>query len=92
MNGKVTRIKADDVKVIQVPHFKGLKLETMFEWAAQHPEVMQAFPLVQRERDDLPRTYVANIINTLKPDEFKGWVDQKVNERNEARQEQQDVI
>ena len=34
MSGKRRRIKATDVKVITVPHFKGLKLEAMFEWAS----------------------------------------------------------
>jgi hypothetical protein len=47
---------------------------------------------VQREREDLPRPYVANVINTLKADEFGSWVKKKVNERNEARQSQQDTI
>ena len=79
------RIKAADVKVITVPQFKGLKLETMFSFAAQWPEVMKAFPSVQRERDDLPRPYVANVINTLKPNEFGAWVNRIVNERHQAR-------
>ena len=64
----------------------------MFDWAATKQEVMQAFPSVQREREDLPRPYVANVINTLKADEFGSWVKRKVNERNEARQSQQDTI
>ena len=53
---------------------------------------MKAFPLVQRERDDLPRAYVANVINTLKPKEFQVWVNQKVNERHNERKLQQDMI
>jgi len=92
MSGKRKRIKAVDVKVIQVPHFKGLKLETMFEFAAEYADVMKAFPSVQRERDDLPRPYVANVINTLKTEEFARWVNRKVNERHEARAQQQDTI
>ena len=35
--GKRRRIKEVDVKVITVPHFEGLKIETMLEYAAQHP-------------------------------------------------------
>ena len=89
---KRKRIKAVDVKVITVPHFKGLKVEAMFEWAYQHAEVMRCFPSVQRERDDLPRPYVANIINTMKQKEFAAWVTLKVNQRHQARAEQQDTI
>jgi len=33
MYGLRKRIKAADVKVITVPHFKGLKVQAMFEWA-----------------------------------------------------------
>jgi len=85
MAGKRKRLKAVDVKVIQVPHFKGLKVESMYEFAAQYPEVMECFPTVQRERDDLPRSYIANVINTVKPKEFQVWVDPRVNNRHEAR-------
>jgi len=71
--------------VITVPHFKGLKLEAMYEFATQYEDVMKAFPIVEREREDLPRSYVANVINTLKPVEFGNWVNRKVNERHHAR-------
>ena len=64
----------------------------MFEFAAQYDDVMKAFPSVQRERDDLPRPYVANVINTLKYNEFGTWVFKKVNERHQLRAQQQDTI
>jgi hypothetical protein len=85
ISGKRKRIKAADVKVITVPHFKGLKVEAMFNWATNHEEVMKAFPSVHREREDLPRPYVANVINTIKAAEFGAWVNKMVNERNSAR-------
>ena len=34
--GKRRKIKSAEVKVITVPQFEGLKIETMFEFAAQH--------------------------------------------------------
>ena len=64
----------------------------MFDFAAQHDDVMKAFPSVQRERDDLPRPYIANVINTLKPVEFQAWVNRKVNERHQLRAEEKDTI
>ena len=66
MAGTRKRIHADAVKHITVPHFEGLKVEAMLEWAAQYPEVMKYFPVTLREREDLPRPYVANVINTIK--------------------------
>ena len=53
---------------------------------------MKAFPTVLREREDLPRPYVANVINTLKPAEFGLWVNKMVNDRHEERSKQQDTI
>ena len=82
MSGVRKRIKAVDVKVIQVPHFKGLKVSEMFDWAAERPEVMIAFPETLREREDLPRGYVANVINTIEPIEFPKWVNRIVNIRH----------
>jgi len=92
MSGKRKRIKAVDVKVIQVPHFKGLKVESMYAFAEQYPEVMEHFPTVKRERDDLPRSYIANVVNTIKPKEFQAWVELLVNNRHEARAQPQDQI
>ena len=92
MAGTRKRIKAADAKHITVPHFEGLKVETMMEWAQDYPDVMKAFPTVKRERDDLPRSYVANVINTLKHNEFSAWVNKLVNERHDARQKKQDTI
>ena len=92
MAGTRKRIKAVDVKHITVPHFKGLKLEAMLDWAAQYPEVMKAFPITLREREDLPRPYVANVINTLKENEFKVWVNKLVNQRHQERTKMEDTI
>ena len=82
MAGSRTRIKAKLVKHITVPHFDGLKVEAMFDWAARHPDVMRAFPITLREREDLPRTYVANVIHTLKQEEFSKWVRDLVDARH----------
>ena len=75
-----------------MPHFEGLKIETMLEYAAMHPEVMRALPIIERERLKLPRGYVANLIYTLVGAPFKQWVEIKVNERHEARREEADTI
>ena len=45
-SGKRRRIKNEDVKVITVPHFEGLKIESMLEYAAMHPEVMETLPII----------------------------------------------
>ena len=91
-SGKRQRIREVDVKQIRVPHFDGLKIETMLMYAEMHPNVMRALPSIQRERLKLPRSYIANLIYTIVGDPFKIWVETKVNERHEARREQADTI
>ena len=89
---KRRKIKSTDVKHISVPNFEGLKIETMLEYAEQHPDAMEVLPIIPREREKLPRQYIANAIHTIIGDPFKAWVDQKVNERHELRREPQDAI
>jgi len=56
-SNKRRRIHCDDVKVIQLPHFKGLKIEELLGWAEQHNNgvAMQALPEVRQEILKLPR-------------------------------------
>ena len=90
--GKRRRIKEVDVKVITVPFFEGLKIETMLEYAAEYQHVMEALPTVKREREKLPRGYLANLIYTIVGEAFKQWVERRVNERHEERRQPQDQI
>lgn len=43
------------MKHIEVPHFEGLSIENMLEYAAQFTEVMRALPIVRKEILKLPR-------------------------------------
>ena len=40
---------------ITVPHFEGLKIESMLDYAAARPPVMACLPAVAREREALPK-------------------------------------
>ena len=90
--GKRRRIKQADVKVITVPHFEGLTIESLLGYAAVHPEVMQSLPIILREREKLPRAYVGNLIYTLIGEPFKQWVETRVNERHDKRRILEDTI
>ena len=90
--GKKIRIKDVDVKHITVPHFEGLKIEAMLDYAATKPFVMACLPAEKREREALPRQYVANVIYTKVGEEFKAWVNNIVNLRHEARRQEEDQI
>ena len=90
--GRRRRIKETDVKFINIPHFEGLKIETMLEYAAQLPEVMNALPAVAREREKLPRGYLGNLIYTIVGEPFKRWVEGRVNERHDQRRQNESQI
>ena len=74
LSNKRHKIKEKDVMTLQVPHFEGLKIETFLEYAAAHPLVMETLPSIARERECLPRAYIANVIYTLVGEPFKKWV------------------
>ena len=69
-----------------------MKIETMLQYAEVHPEVMACLPSVRREREALPRQYLANVIFTVVKDPFKAWVDRIVNARHEERRKEEDTI
>ena len=78
-----TRIKCEKIQVLQVPHFDGLTIQTMLEYANDNETVMRAFPNIRREIERLPRAYIANIIYTIVGQPFKTWVEQQVALRNQ---------
>ena len=82
---KRTPIKQTAVQHIQVPRFEGLKIETMLDYSAGKPEVMACLPSVKREREALPRQYLANVIYTIVKEPFRTWVNNLVNQRHEER-------
>ena len=53
---------------------------------------MATFPTVKRERDKLPRAYVANCIYTLTGSAFQTWIDKQVKERNAKITREKDTI
>ena len=73
--GKRSIIKCVDVKVFTIPHYKGLTIETMLEFASDYDKISQALPSESREVMKLARAYVANIIYTLVDQAFADWVD-----------------
>jgi hypothetical protein len=90
--GTRRRVKEADVKQLNVPHFEGLKLQTFLSYAASKPAVMEALPSVLREREALPRGYLANVIYTLVGEPFKHWVEQRVNNRHNQRRQEEGMI
>ena len=77
-----TMIHAEKIKHINVPHFEGLTIDSIYEYGKMYPEVMKCLPELEEETKKMPRQYLANIVYTVVGKPFYDWVDGKVEERN----------
>ena len=85
-------IPCDEVKVIDVPQFEGLTIQTMFDFAKSKQAVENALP-PPKEIAKLSRAYLANVIYTILGQRFQDWVTHQVNARNQrVAQEGNNVI
>ena len=91
---KRRRVHCDNVKVIQLPHFQGLKIEELLNWASQHDNgaAMEALPSVHKEIEKLPRQYIANLIYSIAGAPFQKWCREQIEHRNRLRTQEHDLI
>ena len=87
-------IKCDDVKVIQLPHYSGLAIEDILEFAQQHNngEVMNSLPENMKETLKMPRSYLANVVYTIVGDAFQDWANARIDERNSKVIQDKDMV
>jgi len=52
------------------------------EYLSQHQEAFEYLP-DEQDLMNLPRAYLINVIYSIVGDDFRAWVDQRVNFRNE---------
>ena len=84
-------LKAANIKILQVPHYDGLTIKNMLEFAKPYVKVTEALPIEPREVEKLPREYITNIINTLVGDDFQKWVKCKIAERHQKLQQEMNM-
>ena len=83
MNGSKKYLAWKDVTVIKVPHYKGLTVKDIIEFADAHVDVHSYLP--DFEYDKAPnREWLWNIVNSLIPQAFKEYISQKVLDRKES--------
>lgn len=82
MSGAKTSLETYQIKAIAVPHYKGLTIKDILEYAGEHQVVMNALP-VPKECLRLERQYLGNLVYSIVGEPFKKWVDDRVNHRNE---------
>lgn len=81
-SGEREMIMADDVKFISVPFFDGLRVQSIFKFAQNHPRALKALPVAE-EWYKLRRPYLANVIYTTVGEPFQQWLDHQIQKRNQ---------
>ena len=66
---------------MNVPYYENLTLAHMWQFAADHPEVNRYLP-AEEDKDDLPRSRVANVLFTVLGGKFARWVNKQMEKRN----------
>ena len=91
-NGARKKILSKDIQHVAIPHFEGLGIREMIEYANLYPEVMKALPVGHKEIEKLPRQYLANIIHTLVGKPFQQWISTRVKARHEQMTKKKDML
>ena len=91
ISGNRQSIKSKDVKFVHVPHFQGLSVENMLEFAKPYTNVHQILPSQQGEIENLHRGCIANVIYTVAGDDFTDWIDRKMKERTQKLTEEKNL-
>ena len=73
IGGKKKYIKCDDVRVCFVPHYDGLSVEKILEWATFFEDVDNYMP-DERDRPKLPRQWVCNVVLSVVGPDFQEWI------------------
>ena len=68
-----TGLKQTNVKTITVPFYENLTVKSMWSYASEHEQVNEYLP-DGKDRDELPRTWLANVFNTVIGEAFGKWV------------------
>ena len=69
---------------MNVPYYENLTLDKMWQFAADHPEVNRYLP-ADEDKDELPRSWVVNILFTVLGNKFAKWINKQMEARNKQR-------
>lgn len=69
-------IKADNIKVLSVPHYEGLNVDGFISHLDKVPQVKDYFPDKMDELKRLPRQFIINVMYTICGSPFSNWCKQ----------------
>ena len=84
-------LRADRVKQMHVPMYKGLTIDNILAEGRRSPAVSNYLP-DEKDLHRLPRQWLANVIYTLVGESFQTWVTQCIRSRNDHIAEKQNLI
>ena len=80
MLGKKLYLNCKDISVIKVPQYKGLHVKDILKFASSKVDIKMYIPDYAYQKEP-NREWLWNVINTLAKDEFKEYIDEKVESR-----------
>ena len=89
--GEKLYLKWEQIKVVKVPHYKGLTIHYILKFASRLINIADYIPEYEYSKEP-SREWICNIINTLIPQEFKEYIDQKINERKQSILDNQNFL
>ena len=63
----------------------------MLNWAKRYPDVFQILPIEEKEIENLHRKFIANVIYSVAGEDFKTFVEKKMNERTKKLAESRNM-
>ena len=80
MRGEKEYVRCSSVHVIKVPHYKGLKVRDIVNFARTKVDITSYLPVYDYDKEP-NREWIWNIVNSLIPNEFQKFIKQKEDER-----------
>ena len=83
LRGHKLYIKWKEVKLVHVPQYKGLRVKEILIYAKTKVNISRYLPDYEYNKDP-NRIWLWNVVNSLIPDDFKEFINDKVIQRKEA--------
>ena len=90
-NNKKLHLRNDQVKTIHVPQYKNLSLAKILDFASNQPRVFDYLP-DEPDLAKVPKQWVVDICAAIIGQEFREWVEDCKEERNEAMAQKREMM
>ena len=90
MHSEKRHIKLNKVRVIQVPQYEGLYVKDIIKFAKTKIRIEEYLPEFEYHKDP-NRQWLCNLINSLIPEDFQDFIDNKVKLRRQSIIKQQNL-